>query len=120
MYPCPFNAPFAALIAYQIYQWVTIAYSTARFGLMAKTAFPVYAPIPNCGQARRLHYNLTALTEVQYMYDVVEELTHMTDEFQMAACFSMLLMLLRTFKQLDFQPRLALITRTLAEGKMIK
>jgi len=105
-----------ALIGYQIYQWIVIAYSTARFGLVAHTTFPVYAPIPNCGQARRLYYNLTALTQVQYMYDILEEVASLMDQFQLAACFSMLLMLARTFKQLDFQPRLALITRTLSEA----
>ena len=80
----------------------------------------MFSPIPNCGQARRLFYNLTAVTQVQLMYDAAEQVTVMMDEFQLAACFSMGLMLARTFKQLDFQPRLALITRTLSAGNAQK
>ena len=72
-----------------------------------------------------MYYNLTALTEVQFMYDAARTIVGDTNlgmfgEFYMLACFSMLIMLIRTFKQLDFQPRLSLITRTLMDGNADK
>ena len=59
------------------------------------------------------------------MYDAARRLVGheelgMIGEFNFLACFSMLVMLFRTFKQLDFQPRLALITRTLNAGNAKK
>ena len=90
---------------------------------MVKSAFPVYAPIPICRQARRLHFNLTAVTEVQLMYDAAWSIVGRDDlgllgSYYLMACFSIMMMLVRTLKQLDFQPRLSLITKTLSDGNL--